>query len=373
MGQACDCWKDERTREIDNALNDKSRKDKNVIKLLFLGAGGSGKSTLFKQLRLLHGKGFDVNERALYKTTVHNNIISNLKTLSEGVVDDLYAKNPGPESKEEEDQPSEEDAAHDLIAAIENLELIDRGNIDEKTAESLSLIWNSPEIQKKWADHNNVGESLQIQECIEYYMQEKNLKRICSPDYLPTEEDILRVRARTTGVVEETLRIKNRDFQIVDVGGQRSERKKWINCFNEVTGIIYVASLIGYDQTLLEDDTTFRMKESLQVFKDLNEKHHETFKNAMIILFLNKSDLFEHKIQHQNITICFKEYKGPHTEEDCYNYIKDQFLKYADRGSRTVTVHKTCATSTQHMKHIFDGVNHQIINRALLHAGLLVQ
>jgi hypothetical protein len=39
-----------------------------------------------------------------------------------------------------------------------------------------------------------------------------------------------------------------------DVGGQRSERKKWIHCFEGVTCIIFCAALSAYDMVLVEDE-----------------------------------------------------------------------------------------------------------------------
>lgn len=38
-----------------------------------------------------------------------------------------------------------------------------------------------------------------------------------------------------------------------DVGGQRSERKKWIHCFENVTALLFVVAISGYDQCLVED------------------------------------------------------------------------------------------------------------------------
>lgn len=45
-------------------------------------------------------------------------------------------------------------------------------------------------------------------------------------------------------------------YRLFDVGGQRSERKKWIHCFEDVTAIIFCVALSGYDQVLHEDETT---------------------------------------------------------------------------------------------------------------------
>ena len=41
---------------------------------------------------------------------------------------------------------------------------------------------------------------------------------------------------------------------MVDVGGQRSERRKWIHCFENVTSIIFLVALSEYDQILFESD-----------------------------------------------------------------------------------------------------------------------
>ena len=87
---------------------------------------------------------------------------------------------------------------------------------------------------------------------------------LASPGYLPTDEDILASRVRTCGIVEETYVIENVEFIIIDVGGQRNERKKWIHCFDNVNALIFVAALSEFDQMMFEDETQNRMIDTLQ-------------------------------------------------------------------------------------------------------------
>ena len=96
-------------------------------------------------------------------------------------------------------------------------------------------------------------------------------KRITAPDYVPDVSDVLRARTKTTGIYETRFTMGQLSIQYVetvfetrfgiylishsmfDVGGQRSERKKWIHCFENVTSIIFCVALSEYDQVLLEE------------------------------------------------------------------------------------------------------------------------
>ncbi len=95
-------------------------------------------------------------------------------------------------------------------------------------------------------------------------------QRLAAPDYIPNEADVLRARTKTTGIYETRFTMGQLSIQSVfneqylcagrltcssmfDVGGQRSERKKWIHCFENVTSIIFCVALSEYDQVLLEE------------------------------------------------------------------------------------------------------------------------
>ena len=96
------------------------------------------------------------------------------------------------------------------------------------------------------------------------------------------------------------------NFRLFDVGGQRSERKKWIHCFDEVKAIIFVTSLSDFDLMLCEDRTINRMSESMRLFASIC--NNRWFQETCMILFLNKIDVFEAKITDPEgtpLTVCF--------------------------------------------------------------------
>lgn len=80
-----------------------------------------------------------------------------------------------------------------------------------------------------------------------------HLDRFWEPNYVPSDHDIILCRAKTTGIVETVFHIGSLVYRMMDVGGQRSERKKWIHCFDNVTAVLFVVAISGYDQCLVED------------------------------------------------------------------------------------------------------------------------
>lgn len=54
-----------------------------------------------------------------------------------------------------------------------------------------------------------------------------------------------------------------------DVGGQRSERKKWLHCFEDITATLFLVAISGYDLTLLEDDSVNQMEDALMLFENM--------------------------------------------------------------------------------------------------------
>uniref|UniRef100_A0A1I7T656 G-protein alpha subunit n=1 Tax=Caenorhabditis tropicalis TaxID=1561998 RepID=A0A1I7T656_9PELO len=173
------------------------------------------------------------------------------------------------------------------------------------------------------------------------------------------------------GVIEVKFQMKGKVFRVFDVGGQRSQRKKWIHCFDDAKALIYVASLSEFDQVLLEDNTTNRMHESLQLFKQVvNNKY---FVNTSVILFLNKIDLFEEKImvKKRSLTIAFESYSGPAQDIDSATaFVEKKYRGMADNKEKNIYCHLTCATDTQQVQYVLDAVLDTILSSKLKGCGL---
>ncbi|KAL6046559.1 Guanine nucleotide-binding protein G(k) subunit alpha [Balamuthia mandrillaris] len=179
---------------------------------------------------------------------------------------------------------------------------------------------------------------------------------------------MLRVRKKTTGVIETKFESGGLNFRMVDVGGQRNERKKWIHCFEFVTAVIFVVSLSEYDMVLEEAEDVNRMHESLNLFADII--NNRWFINTSIILFLNKKDLFEKKITHTDLNVCFPDYKGGKNYDSAVKYIEKQFLKRnRAEGTRFVYTHVTCATDTENVRVVFNAMQEIFLTGYIQDAG----
>ncbi|KAK6312482.1 hypothetical protein J4Q44_G00181460 [Coregonus suidteri] len=222
-----------------------------------------------------------------------------------------------------------------------------------------------PSIRALWADTGiqdayDRRREFQLGESVKYFLD--NLEKLGQPDYLPTQQDILLARKPTKGIHEYDFEIKNVPFKMVDVGGQRSERKRWFECFDSVTSILFLVSSSEYDQVLMEDRQTNRLSESLNIFETI--VNNRVFSNVSIILFLNKTDLLEDKVRSVPIKDYFPEYPGePHSLADVQRFLVDCFRgKRRDVTQKPLYHHFTTAINTENIRLVFRDVKDTILH-----------
>jgi guanine nucleotide-binding protein subunit alpha, other len=173
-----------------------------------------------------------------------------------------------------------------------------------------------------------------------------NLDRVFAPGYTPTDVDIVHTRARTIGLTETSFALGQRSLLLVDVGGQRSERRKWIHCFQDVTSIIFLVNLSGYDQCLVEDKDANQMVDAMSIWDSVTASPY--FKRTPFMLFLNKFDLFKDKVRAVPIRATFPDYEGPAQDpKEGVRYFQTRFIRMAQRSGdkeRGLYPHTTTAT-----------------------------
>lgn len=305
-----------------------------------------------KQMKIIHGSGFSERDRLYFIPFIHRNILSSAKSLA-----DAMQRLHIPFSKKQ-------NLCHALfISSFEDPSKIDFLSPDCVVA--IQSLWEDPGVRTCYSRRRE----FQLQDSTQYYLD--NLDRIVTHDFVPTDQDILRVRIPTTGINEYFFDLDSVTFRIVDVGGQRAERRKWIHCFDSVTSIIFLASLSEYDQVLLENQKESRMEESLALFCTIISFHG--FKRASFILFLNKKDILEQKVLTSHFSQYYPEYDGP--VRDHY-MVRDFILKLymrrtinsltttdgVDKGvDRGVYSHFTTATDTDNIRFVFAAVKDTIL------------
>lgn len=322
---------------IDKEIQLESAKQKNEVRVLLLGAGQSGKSTVFKQIKINYLSGFTEKERGNFKATIYSNILRSIKTLIDYSFKFEFAI-VTPENRERA-------ATIKNLTEDEILEPIQNKSWNVKLAEIVIALWADEAIQSTYGKRNE----FQLEDNTEYYMSA--LDRIGKIDYVPTEQDVVRCRLKTTGIAEMSYIANNKSITFVDVGGQRNERKKWIHCFEDCKAVIFVVSLSEYDQKCYEDDETNRMKESLLLFDEICGSRW--FTDIPILLFLNKIDIFKTKIQKTDLKVTFKDYNDGCDFDKALAFLTKKFLARNKNSERKISVFHTCATDTEALKTVF--------------------
>lgn len=334
--------------KLDKELQGDSDGEERILKLLLLGTGESGKSTIFKQMQILHEDGFSEIEKSTFRHVVRTNVVESMQALIYGA---KRFKIPlAPESEE----------ATGKILALDPL-AADFWTPNIK--DWVSQLWLKDEGIQKVYDRRS---EMQLLDSAKYLFN--NIERIAPEDYNCTQDDILRARLRTSGIVERKFKIQGVDFKFLDVGGQRNERRKWIHCFENVTSVIFVTAISEFDQVLYEDEQVNRLQESLFVFSEMCNNTY--FQETAMILFLNKIDLFEEKISKVSLKVCFDDYKGDNEFEDASAFITEKFKELADSSEKMIFCHLTCATDTENVDKVFEACKLVILKDNLEKLGL---
>mmetsp|Transcript_4454 Transcript_4454/g.3894 ORF Transcript_4454/g.3894 Transcript_4454/m.3894 type:complete len:383 (-) Transcript_4454:91-1239(-) len=362
---------EKKSAEIDRYLNDLNQQNNKTISLLLLGPGGSGKSTVLKQME------------KIYRGSVQNKILKDAaQYIRQNILEDIYdlaTQNAILKASHPECQLSEQ--SQEICTRIASLKggHLEETELTPDLAKSIMILWKDKGLQETY----NIRKRSHIMDNAPYFFS--NIDRISNQNYTTNFEDYVRVRHRTTGIIESEFDVNvdgnnNNNkwkFKVTDVGGQRTERKKWLRCFTDIHAIIYVMSLAAYDQTLFEDHTQNCYREALDVFE--RTMKHEALATIDVIVFLNKNDLFVPKIKEIPFSIFDPNFNPElvHNANAVKEYLRHEYKKRfyngvkADKSPRRIHFHITCATDTNQIQTVMHLIQFETV-RKMMRVGMLM-
>jgi len=208
-----------------------------------------------------------------------------------------------------------------------------------------------------------------------------DLERVTALRYMPTDDDVLKARLKTVGVSEYKFEMEvaagkdtATEWRIVDVGGSRSQRPKWMPYFDDVDAILFLAPISGFDQVLSEDRTVNRLEDSVLLWKDICS--NKLLANVELVLFLNKCDILERKL---NAGVRLAKYVRSYGDrendvESVANYLRGKFSAIHREYSpnpRKFYVFLTSVTDTATTAGIIASVRDTVVRQHLKQSKLL--
>ncbi|KAI4822508.1 hypothetical protein KUCAC02_008051 [Chaenocephalus aceratus] len=343
-----------RSSKIEQDIFEHARTEMNVVKILMLGAAESGKSTLIKQIKIIHSHGFSKQDLMSFKPAVLDNLLTSMKFVLRGM--GMLRINLANKKNKMH--------ARSILSCSQCL-----GNDDELlpfVAHAISALWADQGVRAAAAR----GYEFELNDSALYFFE--NLSRIISPKYVPMVTDVLRVRVRTCGIIETQFQLHDVIFRMYDVGGQRSERRKWLSCFDCIQVVLFVVALSSYDMRQTEDPLENRLQESLELFTSIST--NTVFGSTSLILFMNKTDLFRDKILHsgRHLRFYLSSYKGADGDVDAAaHHITAMFSSCNSSPDKPVYHHYTTATDTCNVQVVFHMVIDQVMKANLADVQML--
>ena len=338
----------QQSKRIDKFITDDLKRTKTELRILLLGAGESGKSTVIKQMRINYGDGFDLDSRIKLRPNIYRNIYSAMQYIINGM-DTLKLKYA---------DRSISNRDIDALLGVDLNEMPSQFPLEHQVL--IQKFISDPKVQHCMKQHEKIH---MTKSAVDFLQR---VGELFDPDYVPSIQDILLERTPSTGIKEYMFTLKSGgrkySFRMMDVGGQKNERKKWIHAFERVNAVIFVAAISEFDQELEEEPGTNRLSGSVDLFQQVAKLEWFPPRDTSLILFLNKVDLFDSKIRSVAFSKHFPSYRGRDNDgQSVKSFIEKMFFDLP--AKRSIYPHFTCAIDTRQIKRVFDCVKSDLIDR----------
>jgi G-protein alpha subunit len=300
-------------------------KGENEIRVLVMGAASSNKTTLAKQMRVWLSDGFTQEERALGRQLMIYNVV---KGLQERLVH----------------KPAHVSIESDIFHPKRQFLLDGETNLDEQQVSEVRRIY--PKLR-------SVSESLTTipDDLMEYAFS--MLSTLTQPNYLLSDEEMFRIRLRTSGKYDLSFERDGIRWTFTDAGGQPNERCKWEYFACGMDAAVYVVALDEWDvPAKIEFAWDVETKTKLELAKDIFTQSTFLLGDQPIVILFNRYDLFAKKLLKTPISSHpkFSDYEGPDDPDSVFAYIKDWFCEGTPR--KRIYAAPIVALSTDDVKQV---------------------
>ncbi|XP_021962817.1 guanine nucleotide-binding protein G(f) subunit alpha isoform X2 [Folsomia candida] len=384
------------SQQVEKILKEHNENYNKIIKILLLGSGETGKTTIIKQMKILHVQGFNDDERLACREIIKDNLFECISTLvTQMATLQISLGNKSNLSS---------------WTFIRNMTIAKNKDFTPEYFGHVKRLWEDAGVQKCF---NRAAEYL-LPDCAKFFLD--RVLEIASPSFFPSDQFLLHSRRTTIGIqkIEFEVPIPKKfggggpqKFWMFDVGGQKGERRKWIQVFDGIQTVLFMVACNTFDQVLVADEERpiNRLQESLNLFQDVWISRFLRY--AGFIVFLNKQDLLKDKINAgNNIGQYFPQYYtysvDPEDGDNNDTYIRtrcfirdlfhlatdvtppptprktttptvgfqeDHKYKKPPRDHRELFFHFTTATDTNNIKLVFVDVHSMILNQNLREIG----
>ncbi|KAG9510344.1 hypothetical protein GZH46_01122 [Fragariocoptes setiger] len=361
----CDPFK-RKSKELDQRIASWSNNFNSSYKLLLLGPAGAGKTTILKQMKIIHFEGFSHEERLQKAKEIRTNLLESVRELTSSI------KASGNEINWADPENQR------------RLDFINNINLDDSTYELYAAkiydyakrILTDKGVEEHFAKVNQISIT-----CRSKYLLTR-VNEIRNSKYVPNDDDILRSRRKTDDIQKIEFQVKPprkygtvpQTFWMFDVGGQRGERRKWIQVFDGVTAVMFLVDCSSFDAVDDEMNGRNRLRETMSLFYDVWTTRF--LRNSNFVLLFNKQDILRSKIERgHRVEAHFPEYAHyrPSAEDvsdpDCPDYeyirarsfIRDKFLNITRRTEygATAPINKLSMPNTLNSMYMGGGRQHK--------------
>lgn len=258
-------------------------------KILILGTSESGKTTLLRTLQVSCGQEFSAADRRHAREIIWSNVVQCTRVVLEAM--EAFSMSLGDPGNE-----------YHVQTILVQPSLYDGDDFPQilDVAEAIKTLLEDDGFHNAY----KLGREYKLDNSFRYYIS--HIDRIFSPHYMPTEDDILRTRVKTTGMAKTSFSYNNINYAVFDLAGARSERRKWASEFEYVSTIVFTIDAACYARLLFEDETFNRMQEQLNLFDSI--VNNERFGKTDFLIVFTKLDLIEECLQEWPAEEYFPDY-----------------------------------------------------------------